>query len=73
MQAKQQGHLSTMLFSNNLAKSIISVINKKNSVSMKVSEKIHLEREGEITCMNKPAYLYRICKEEWESINKSEY
>lgn len=59
-------------FSNNLAKSIISVINKKNSLSMKVSEKLHLQREVEITCMNKPAYLYRICREEWESIKESE-
>ena len=60
-------------FSNNLAKSVISVINKKNSVSMKVSEKIRLQREEEITCMNKPAYLYRICREEWDNIKKSEH
>lgn len=59
-------------FSNSLAKSVISVINKKNSVSMKVSENIHFQREGEITCMNKPAYIYRICKEEWEALKKSE-
>ena len=56
------------IFENKKAASAITVINTANSISMKVTENLGFRRERETVCMNKPSYLYRITREEWEKL-----
>jgi ribosomal-protein-alanine N-acetyltransferase len=56
------------VFENDIADSVITVINNANTLSMNVSEKLGFTREKETICMNQPSYMYRITREEWEKL-----
>jgi len=53
------------VFENDLADTIITVININNEYSMKVTEKLGLKQTEEIICMDKRSYLYSLSKEDW--------
>lgn len=56
------------IFEYDKAGSAITVINTSNTNSMKVSEKLAFVLEKETQCMNKPSYLYRLTREDWEKL-----
>ena len=53
-------------FENDLADTVITVIHKDNMVSEKVTTGLGLKKIKEMSCMNKPSWLYRITREEWK-------
>jgi len=56
------------IFEKEAADSAITVINTGNKLSMKVSNKIGFIREKETECMNRPSYLYRLTRQDWEQL-----
>ena len=56
------------VFENNITENLITVINTNNMLSVKVTNKLGFNKAGEIICMNKRSFLYRITRDEWLSL-----
>ncbi|MDE5422478.1 GNAT family N-acetyltransferase [Ancylomarina sp. DW003] len=55
-------------FENNLCNSLVSIIDVRNIVSQKVAEKNGMKRTKQLKYFNLDVYIYRIEREEYESI-----